>query len=81
MSFTLDAHEVPSNKLKILVVDDDDTLRETIVALLSLQGHHIVTTNTAEGGNHLVNRLGQAKIGLDCCRKQTQREGKDWSAG
>ena len=34
--------------LKILVVDDDDILRETVVALLSLQGHHILTANTAE---------------------------------
>jgi CheY-like chemotaxis protein len=53
LSFTLDAHEVPSNKLKILVVDDDDTLRETVVALLNLQGHHIVTTNTAEDAQEL----------------------------
>ena len=53
LSFTLDAQEVPSSKLKILVVDDDDTLRETVVALLSLQGHHIVTTNTAEDAQEL----------------------------
>ena len=37
--------------LKILVVDDDDILRETVVALLSLQGHHILTANTAEEAN------------------------------
>jgi CheY-like chemotaxis protein len=36
------------DKLKILVVDDDDILRETVVALLSIQGHHILTANTAE---------------------------------
>ena len=53
LSFTLDAQEVPSSKLKILVVDDDDILRETVVALLSLQGHHIVTTNTAEDAQEL----------------------------
>ena len=41
-------HESDANKLKILVVDDDDILRETVVALLSLQGHHILTANTAE---------------------------------
>ena len=41
-------HESDTNKLKILVVDDDDILRETVVALLSLQGHHILTANTAE---------------------------------
>ena len=35
------------NLKKILVVDDDDILRETVVALLSLQGNHILT-NTAE---------------------------------
>ena len=40
--------ELEIGNLKILVVDDDDILRETVVALLSLQGHHILTANTAE---------------------------------
>lgn len=37
-----------NNNLHILVVDDDEILRETVVALLSLQGHQIYTANTAE---------------------------------
>ena len=37
-----------TTNLHILVVDDDEILRETVVALLSLQGHQIYTANTAE---------------------------------
>ena len=53
MSFEFTKHETVSTNLKILVVDDDEILRETIVALLSLQGHHILTANTAEAARDL----------------------------
>ena len=48
ISITFMNVEQEIGNLKILVVDDDDILRETVVALLSLQGHHILTANTAE---------------------------------
>ena len=48
ISITFVNVEQDIGNLKILVVDDDDILRETVVALLSLQGHHILTANTAE---------------------------------
>ena len=47
------AHEEPHDQGKIakstiLLVDDDQMLRETLVGLLSFDGYHIVTSNSAE---------------------------------
>ncbi len=53
LNFAFNRHEAASTNSKILVVDDDEILRETIVALLSLQGHHILTANTAEAAQEL----------------------------
>ena len=57
ISITFVNVEQEIGNLKILVVDDDDILRETVVALLSLQGHHILTANTAEEAKLLWDEL------------------------
>ena len=44
-----------SNNLRILIVDDDQVLRETLVALLSIDGHYIITANSAEEAQELLN--------------------------
>ena len=47
----LPAHKPKSkdkNKLHILIVDDDQMLREGLLALLGMDGHHIVTVNSGE---------------------------------
>lgn len=47
----LPAHKKQSkdkNKRHILIVDDDQMLREGLLALLGMDGHHIVTVNSGE---------------------------------
>ena len=47
-SFGFPAYKMEEGQYKILIVDDDLDLRETLVELLSMDGFHIVNVNSAE---------------------------------
>ena len=69
ISITLMNVEQEIGNLKILVVDDDDILRETVVALLSLQGHHIFTANTAEEAKLAWDSTSMWSYWMSTCRR------------
>ncbi len=63
-----------ADKQKILIIDDDNDIREAMKSLLSKEGYEVYSAETAEKGMELINKVSPQIILLDIMfpKKETQ---------